>query len=112
MPMGWSLTSSHAVVIGGTLLTGGVGYVFGTLFGVLITGLIQMLIMFNGELSSWWTRIAIGLLTLLFIGVQSAFTLQKRRRISVRRQRAAAPRGSSRPRQRRLQGQSALDRPA
>ena len=48
-----------SVVIGGTLLTGGVGYVFGTLFGVLVIGLIQMLIIFNGELSSWWTRIAI-----------------------------------------------------
>jgi hypothetical protein len=69
-----------SVVIGGTLLSGGVGYVFGTLFGVLVIGLIQMLIMFNGELSSWWTRIAIGLLTLLFIGVQSAFAASARRR--------------------------------
>ncbi len=87
---GLELDVIASVVIGGTLLTGGVGYVFGTLFGVLITGLIQMLIMFNGQLSSWWTRIVIGLLTLLFIGVQSAFTIQKRRQISVRRRRAAA----------------------
>lgn len=79
------LDAIAAVVIGGTLLSGGVGYVFGTLFGVLITGLIQVLIMFNGELSSWWTRIAIGLLTLIFIGVQSAFAAsgQKRRQITV-----------------------------
>jgi simple sugar transport system permease protein len=75
------LDAIAAVVIGGTQLIGGVGYVFGTLFGVLITGLIQVLIMFNGELSSWWTRIAIGLLTLLFIGVQSAFAARGQRRI-------------------------------
>ncbi len=74
------LDAIAAVVIGGTQLTGGVGYVFGTLFGVLITGLIQVLIMFNGELSSWWTRIAIGLLTLIFIGVQSVFAARGRRR--------------------------------
>lgn len=78
------LDAIAAVVIGGTQLTGGVGYVFGTLFGVLITGLIQVLIMFNGELSSWWTRIAIGLLTLIFIGVQSVFAARgQRRKITV-----------------------------
>lgn len=87
---GLELDVISSVVIGGTLLTGGVGYVFGTLFGVLINGLIQTLIMFNGQLSSWWTRIVIGLLTLVFIGVQSAFTLGKRRQIAVRQQPAAA----------------------
>lgn len=67
------LDAIASTVIGGTLLTGGYGYVFGTLFGVLVTGLIQMLIQFNGELSSWWTRIAVGALTLIFITVQSYF---------------------------------------
>jgi len=79
-----------SVVIGGTLLTGGVGYVFGTLFGVLINGLIQVLIMFNGELSSWWTRIAVGMLTLLFIGVQSLFASVRKRRTAARVSAAAA----------------------
>ncbi|HLB48323.1 MAG TPA: galactofuranose ABC transporter, permease protein YjfF, partial [Anaerolineales bacterium] len=60
-----------SVVMGGTLLTGGVGYVFGTLFGVLINFITQTLIQFDGRLSSWWTRIVIGALTLVFIGVQS-----------------------------------------
>lgn len=67
------LDAIASVVIGGTLLEGGSGYVFGTVFGVLINGLIQNLIMFNGQLLSWWTRIAIGVLTLVFIGIQSAF---------------------------------------
>ncbi|MBK8986008.1 MAG: sugar ABC transporter permease YjfF [Chloroflexi bacterium] len=74
------LDAIASVVIGGTLLTGGQGYVFGTLFGVLVTGLIQMLIQFNGELSSWWTRIAVGALTLIFIGVQSLFVSSRKRR--------------------------------
>ena len=68
---GFEMTVIAAVVIGGTMLTGGEGYVFGSLFGVLITGLIQTLIQFNGKLSSWWTSITIGVLTLVFIGVQS-----------------------------------------
>jgi hypothetical protein len=66
-----------AVVMGGTMLTGGEGYVFGTLFGVLIFGITQTLIQFNGNLSSWWTRIVIGVLTLMFIGVQSALAARK-----------------------------------
>ena len=49
-----------SVVMGGTALSGGQGYVFGTLFGVLIFGVTQTLIQFNGTLSSWWTRIVIG----------------------------------------------------
>jgi simple sugar transport system permease protein len=81
---GLELEAISSVVIGGTLLTGGVGYVFGTLFGVLINGLIQVLIMFNGELSSWWTRIVIGLLTLVFILVQSWIASYKKRKISVK----------------------------
>ena len=70
---GLELDAMAAVVIGGTQLTGGVGYVFGAVFGVLIERLIQTLSIFQGNLSSWWTKIAVGLLTLLFIVMQSAF---------------------------------------
>ena len=58
--VGLELDAIAAVVIGGTLLTGGVGYVAGTLFGVLMLGIIQTLIAFDGTLSSWWTRIVVG----------------------------------------------------
>jgi simple sugar transport system permease protein len=85
------LDAIASVVIGGTLLTGGQGYVFGTLFGVLVTGLIQMLIQFNGELSSWWTRIAVGALTLIFIGVQSLFASSKKKRQTMARASAKQP---------------------
>jgi ribose/xylose/arabinose/galactoside ABC-type transport system permease subunit len=65
------LDAIAAVVIGGTLLTGGAGNVIGTAFGVLITGTIISILQFNGTLSSWWTRIVVGVLTLIFIGIQS-----------------------------------------
>ena len=54
------LDAIAAVVIGGTLLTGGRGYVVGSLLGVLVLGIIQTFISFDGTLSSWWTRIIIG----------------------------------------------------
>ena len=68
--VGVELDAIAAVVIGGTLLTGGSGYVFGTLIGVLIMGIIQTYISFDGTLNSWWTKIVIGLLLLVFIGLQ------------------------------------------
>lgn len=68
--VGTELTAIAAVVIGGTLLTGGAGYMFGTLVGVLTMGLIQTYIVFDGTLSSWWTKIVIGLLLLVFILLQ------------------------------------------
>jgi ribose/xylose/arabinose/galactoside ABC-type transport system permease subunit len=80
--LGMELTVIAAVVIGGTALTGGDGYVLGALFGVLITALIQSLIQFNGQLSSWWTSIFIGMLMLLFIGVQSLLSSLNSRRLA------------------------------
>lgn len=71
---GMELDAIAAVVIGGTLLTGGVGYVAGTLFGVLMLGIIQTLISFDGTLSSWWTRIVIGVLLLVFCLMQRLLT--------------------------------------
>ncbi len=68
--VGVELDAIAAVVIGGTLLTGGSGYVFGTLVGVLIMGVIQTYISFDGTLNSWWTKIVIGLLLLVFIALQ------------------------------------------
>ena len=75
---GMELDSIAAVVIGGTALTGGVGNVIGTLFGVLIHGTIVSVLQFNGSLSSWWTRIGVGVLTLIAIGIQSIFYIRKK----------------------------------
>lgn len=69
---GVELDAIAAVVIGGTLLSGGVGTVLGSLFGVLIQGLIQTYITFDGTLSSWWTKIVMGILLFVFIGLQKS----------------------------------------
>jgi simple sugar transport system permease protein len=68
--VGVELDAIAAVVIGGMLLTGGVGLVAGTFFGVVIQGLIQTYIVFDGTLSSWWTKIVVGLLLFAFIALQ------------------------------------------
>jgi galactofuranose transport system permease protein len=70
---GMELTVIAAVVIGGTALTGGQGYVLGAVFGALITNLIQTMIQIQGKLITWWTLIMVGVITLFFIGVQSIF---------------------------------------
>jgi len=69
--VGLELDAIAAAVIGGTLLSGGAGFMAGTLMGVLILGLIQTLITFQGNLNTWWTRIVVGLLVLLFILLQN-----------------------------------------
>jgi ribose/xylose/arabinose/galactoside ABC-type transport system permease subunit len=75
---GMELDAIASVVMGGTSLAGGIGNVIGTLFGVLINGTIVSVIQFNGTLSSWWTRIGVGLLTLIFIGIQSVFYARRK----------------------------------
>ena len=77
---GMELDAIAAVVIGGTLLTGGVGYVAGTLFGVLMLGIIQTLISFDGTLSSWWTRIVVGVLLFVFCLLQRLLTRRAAKR--------------------------------
>ena len=69
------------MVIGGTLLSGGAGYMFGTLVGVLTMGLIQTYIVFDGSLSSWWTKIVIGILLLVFILLQKGLLKLSRARL-------------------------------
>ena len=68
--VGTELDAIAATVIGGTLLSGGVGLIVGSLLGVLVLGLIQTFISFEGTLSSWWTRIVIGALLLVFVVLQ------------------------------------------
>ena len=67
---GNELNAIASVVLGGTLLTGGVGMVAGTLFGGMILGLIATLIIFNGSLNGAWIMIAGGILLFLFIVLQ------------------------------------------
>ncbi len=68
--IGLELDAIAVVVIGGTLLTGGRGHIFGTLLGVLIFSVIQTGILFDGRLNSSWMRIVVGALLLVFILLQ------------------------------------------
>jgi galactofuranose transport system permease protein len=78
LAVGMELDAIAAVVIGGTLLTGGSGYLAGSVLGVLVLGLIQTLINFQGTLSSWWTRIVIGVLLFAFILLQRLVFLRRK----------------------------------
>jgi len=89
--VGMEMDAIAAVVIGGTLLSGGVGTVIGTMFGVLILGTIQTLIVFQGTLSSWWTKIVIGILLFLFCLLQRLFETSKGRKAPEARVRDKGP---------------------
>ena len=76
---GWNLALQGAeldviscCVIGGVMLSGGVGYMQGTMLGVLLKATIPAIITFNGSMNSWWAKIFTGLLLLLFIVIQRA----------------------------------------
>ena len=75
---GFEMEAIAGSVIGGTLLTGGVGNVFGSLFGVLIKGTIEAFVSFQGTLSSWWTKIIIATILAFFIVLQSILAMSKK----------------------------------
>jgi simple sugar transport system permease protein len=77
--IGTELDAIAAVVIGGTVLTGGRGYVLGSMMGVFVYGTIKTIISFMGAEQSW-TQIIIGALLLVFIVVQRAIVARSDRR--------------------------------
>ncbi len=77
---GLEMDAISSAVIGGTLLTGGVGNVIGSLFGVLINGTITVLVNTNGKLLSSWSNIAVAALLCFFIILQSVLALIKERK--------------------------------
>jgi len=77
--IGTELDTIAAVVIGGTLLTGGSGYVVGSMIGVFVYGTIKTAISFLGADQSW-TRISIGALLLVFVVVQRIIVARSSRR--------------------------------
>jgi galactofuranose transport system permease protein len=73
---GLELDAIAVAVVGGTLLSGGVGGILGTLIGLLIFGIIQTVVNFH-SLDAAWTRIAIGTLLLSFILLQKLLRLSR-----------------------------------
>ena len=70
---GLEMDAISSAVIGGTLLTGGVGNVIGSLFGVLINGTISTLVKSHGKLVSSWANIITAILLCFFIVLQAVF---------------------------------------
>lgn len=73
---GLEMDAIAACVIGGILLTGGVGSLIGPMLGVLTSGVIRTMVDFQGTLSSWWTKIFVGTLMLICI-VMQAFIVKR-----------------------------------
>lgn len=70
---GYEMDAISSAVIGGTLLTGGVGNIIGTFFGVLINGTISALVKSHGRLNSSWPNIITAVLLCFFIVLQAIF---------------------------------------
>ena len=70
--VGWELDAIAAVVIGGTLLLGGAGYVLGSVLGALVLGLMNVLIARDGSIPPEATTIITGAILLLFVLLQRA----------------------------------------
>lgn len=77
---GLEMDAISSAVIGGTLLTGGVGNVIGSLFGVMINGTISSLVKTNGKLISSWANIVTAILLCFFILLQSVFAKLKEKK--------------------------------
>ncbi|HEY4015272.1 MAG TPA: galactofuranose ABC transporter, permease protein YjfF [Polyangiaceae bacterium] len=93
---GLEMDAIACAVVGGTLLTGGLGYVAGTLMGMLVYSTILSFIIFQGSLNSWWTKIVVGLLLLVFCLLQKVFERKQGQR-SVTAAASPAPRPATRP---------------
>lgn len=73
--MGLELDAISSAVIGGTLLTGGVGTVVGSMIGVLIQGIIQTLVTYQ-NLNTWWTKVTIAAILCFFILIQRIIAIR------------------------------------
>lgn len=75
--IGWELDAIAAAVIGGTLLTGGYGYVLGSVVGALVLGLMNVLITRDGGIPPEMTTIITGGILLVFVLLQRAVTRRR-----------------------------------
>ena len=76
---GMEMNAIASSIIGGTLLTGGVGNIIGTLFGVLSLSTIQNIVSSAGLDQAWWTGITIAAMLCLFLVIQSVVMARKKR---------------------------------
>lgn len=76
---GMEMNAIASSIIGGTMLTGGVGNIIGTLFGVLSLSTIQNIVSSAGLDQAWWTGITIAAMLCLFLVIQSVVMARKKR---------------------------------
>jgi galactofuranose transport system permease protein len=74
---GWELDAIAAVVVGGTLLTGGQGSAIFTLVGVLLLGVIFNIFNLEGSITPWWQQVLRGLILLAVVIVQNRLSRRK-----------------------------------
>ena len=78
---GLEMDAIAASIIGGTLLTGGVGNIFGTLFGVLTAGIALLVVTAIGSQDPWWPQITRAAMLCFFIVLQSVICSRKKRKL-------------------------------
>ena len=81
---GMEMNAIASSIIGGTMLTGGVGNIIGTFFGVLSLSTIQNIVSSAGFEEAWWTGITIAAMLCLFLVVQSIVMARKKRALKVK----------------------------
>ena len=77
---GMEMNAIASSIIGGTLLTGGVGNIIGTFFGVLSLSTIQNIVSSAGLDQAWWTGITIAAMLCLFLVIQSVVLARKKKK--------------------------------
>lgn len=81
--MGMEMNAIASSIIGGTMLTGGVGNIIGTLFGVLSLSTIQNIVSSAGFDQAWWTGITIAAMLCLFLLIQSVIMANKKKALKA-----------------------------
>ncbi|WP_026511422.1 MULTISPECIES: ABC transporter permease subunit [unclassified Butyrivibrio] len=81
--MGMEMNAIASSIIGGTMLTGGVGNIIGTLFGVLSLSTIQNIVSSAGLDQAWWTGITIAAMLCIFLLIQSIVMAQKKKALKA-----------------------------
>ena len=76
---GAEMNAIASSIIGGTMLTGGVGNIIGTFFGAMSLSLIQNIVSSVGLDQAWWTGITIAAMLCLFLVIQSIIISQRRK---------------------------------
>lgn len=82
--MGMEMNAIASSIIGGTMLTGGVGNIIGTFFGVLSLSTIQNIVSSAGLDQAWWTGITIAAMLCLFLVIQSVVMARKKRALKAK----------------------------